>query len=108
MVLVAMVLGGVGTWEATLAEGVSFVCDKDFVVSLLSELLGKLGVISLDVGVKVSSNSDGLASGDRDVSVLVTPGNAANSFAEPAGWVVIFVVASSVSIPAMWVAVTLS
>ena len=103
-----MVLGGVWTWEAALAEGVSLVSDEDFVVSLLSEFLWELGVISLNVGVKFSSNSDGLASGDRDVSVLVSPGNTANSFAEPTGWVVVDVVTSSVSIPAMWVAITLS
>merc|ERR1712087_1086472 len=106
--LVAVILGGVGSREAALAECVRFVRDHDLVVSVLGEQLFKLRVIGLDFGGKVCGEGDWLASSDFDVFVLVTPDITSDSLAESTRWVVVDVVTSSLSVPAMWVSICLS
>lgn len=105
--LIAVILGGVGSGETTLAEGVGLVCDKDFVMSTLSKQLGKFRVVGLHIGRKISSLGNWLAGGNLNVLILVTPDITSDSFAESTGWIVVDVVTSSLSVPVVGVAIGL-
>jgi len=105
--LIAVILGGVRSGEATLAEGVGLVRDEDFVMSTLSKQLGKFRVVGLHIGRKISSGSNWLASGNLDVFVLVTPNITSDSFAESTGWIVVDIVTSSLPVPVVGVAIGL-
>ena len=105
--LVAVILGGVGSGETALAEGVGLVRDEDFVMSTLSKLLWKLWVVGLHIGRKISSGCNWLARSNLDVLVLVTPDITTDSFTESAGWIVVDIVASSVSVPVVGVTIGL-
>ena len=105
--LVAVVFRGVWSGEATLAEGVGLVGDEDFVMSALSEPLGKFWVVGLHIGRKISSGGNWLARGNLDVLVFITPDISSDSFAESTGWIVVDVVTSSLSVPVVRIAVSL-
>ena len=105
--LIAVILGGVGSGEATLAEWVGLVRDEDFVMSTLSKQFGKLWVVGLHICRKISCGGNWLASGNLDVFVLVTPDITSNSFTESTGWIVVDVVTSSLSVPVVRIAVSL-
>lgn len=105
--LIAVILGRVRPREATLAEGVGLIGDEDLVMSALSKQFGKFRVVGLNIGRKIGSERNWFAGGNLDVLIFVTPDISSDSFTESAGWIVIDVVTSSLSVPVVGVAIGL-
>ena len=105
LLLVAVVLGRVWAWEASLAEYICLVRDHDLVVAFLGEHLLEFRPVILDVLGKVGRQSDWLTGSEGDLIILVTGRYSTDSFTNTTGRVVVNIVTAALSVPAMWVAV---
>ena len=108
LALVAVLFGGVRSWETSNANDVSLVGDHELVVTMLGELVRQLRIVFLDIEWEIGSVGNWLTSCDRDVFLFVAPYAPSNTFTKTTGWCVIFVVASSLSVPPMRISVRLS
>jgi len=108
LLLIAMVLGRIGSGEASNTGRAGFVSYHNFVMPVLTEFERQLGVSFLDFFWKLLWSLERLALSDADVAVLVTPGLSADTFALTTRWIISFVVTSAESIPTPRVAVGLA
>jgi len=108
LALIAVIFGGVRSWEASNASDVGLVSDHDLIMAMLSKLIRQLRIVFLDIKWKVLSLGNWLTSSDLDVIFLVAPNATSNTFAEATLWRIIGVVTSSLSVPFMGISVRLS
>lgn len=107
LTLVAVVFGGVWSWETSNASDVGLVSDHNLIMTVLGELVRQLWIVFLNIKRKILSLGNWLTSSDLDVIFFVAPNATTNTFTEATLWRIISVVTSSLSVPSMGISVGL-